>query len=112
MVAEHRARVGVNGSSSATAGGKDYWAYFTYTVSISYAWGRAPRPTAAAGGKARAGGDEVADMHVGYLDDEVVLGIGIDDSGQGFARLRAGELVDCLKACPGRTERRGKETAV
>ena len=74
-------------------GGKDLWAYFTYTVSISYAWGRDK--------------DEVEDKNVGYLDDEVVLGIGIDDVGQGFARVKAGDLVQCLRACPGR-EREGK----
>ena len=75
-------------NSSEPFGGKDYWAYFTYTVSISYAWGRE--------------GDEVQDKNVGWLDDEVVLGIGIDDRGQGFARVRAGDLVGCLRACPGR----------
>ena len=71
-------------------GGKGYWAYFTYTVSISYAWGRE--------------GDEVEDKTVGYLDDEVVLGIGVDDKGQGFSRVKAGDLVACLRACPGRRE--------
>ena len=34
--------------------------------------------------------------------DEVVLVIGIDDAGQGFARVRAGDLIQCLKPCPGR----------
>ncbi|KAI4166862.1 MAG: hypothetical protein LQ343_007683 [Gyalolechia ehrenbergii] len=72
-------------------GGKEYWAYFTYTVSIAYAW-------------ARTGMDEVGEKNVGYLDDEVVLGIGIDDKGQGFARAKAGDLVQCLRACPGRAE--------
>lgn len=71
-------------------GGKDYWAYFTYTVSINYAWGR---PI-----------DEVEDKNVGYLDDEVVLGIGVDDKGQGFSRVKAGDLVGCMRACPGRRE--------
>ncbi len=69
--------------------GKEYWAYFTYTVGISYAWGRTNI-------------DEMEEKNVGYLDDEVVLGIGIDDKGQGFARLKAGDLVQCLRACPGR----------
>jgi len=65
--------------------GKGYWAYFTYTVSIAYAWGRER--------------DEVEDKNVGYLDDEVVLSIGVDDKGQTFARVRAGDLVQCLRAC-------------
>ncbi|KAL8810528.1 MAG: hypothetical protein Q9200_002516 [Gallowayella weberi] len=76
-------------------GGKPYWAYFTYTVSIAYAWGR----TGIDGAEVK---EEVGDKNVGYLDDEVVLGIGIDDVGQGFARTRAGELVGCLRACGGR----------
>ena len=67
---------------------KGYWAYFTYTVSIAYAWGRK--------------GDDVTGKNVGYLDDEVILGIGIDDAGQGFARVKAGDLLQCLRACPGR----------
>lgn len=71
-------------------GGKDYWAYFTYTVSIAYAWGGE--------------NDEVEDKNVGYLDDEVVLGIGIDDQGQGFSRVRAHDLVGCMRACPGRAD--------
>lgn len=76
---------------------KDYWAYFTYTVSMSYAWGRPAR-------KGQPGpGDEAMDMHGGYLDDEVVLGIGVDDKGQAFSRVKAGDLVACLRACPGRT---------
>ncbi|KAL8728718.1 MAG: hypothetical protein Q9166_005205 [cf. Caloplaca sp. 2 TL-2023] len=76
-------------------GGKGYWAYFTYTVSIAYAWGR--------------GNEEVGDKNVGYLDDEVVLGIGIDDKGQGFARAKAGDLVQCLRACPGRAENKDED---
>lgn len=78
-------------------GGKNYWAYFTYTVSISYAWGRQARV-------AKDGGDEAKDMHVGYLDDEVLLAIGVDDKGQAFSRVKAGDLVQCLRACPGRGE--------
>ena len=75
-------------SSMEPFGGKAYWAYFTYTVSIAYAWGRG-------------NSEEVGDKNVGYLDDEVVLAIGIDDKGQGFARAKAADLVQCLRACPG-----------
>ncbi len=82
-------------------GGKNYWAYFTYTVSISYAWGRQPRA-------AKDGGDEAQDMHVGYLDDEVLLAIGVDDKGQAFSRVKAGDLVQCLRSCPGRREDQGE----
>jgi hypothetical protein len=85
VVAAHQASLG--GESYDPHGGKGYWAYFTYTVSMSWAWGREV---------------EVEEMNVGYLDDEVVLAIGIDDEGQGMARVRAGDLVQCLRACPGR----------
>lgn len=79
-------------------GGEDLWAYFTYTVSMAYAWGRKPRA------RGTGHGDEAEDMHEGYLDDEVILGIGVDDGGQAFGRVRAGDLVACMRACPGRTE--------
>lgn len=94
---KHRAGTSGNGRNSTVGepfGGKDSWAYFTYTVSISYAWGREK--------------DVAEDKNVGYMDDEVVLGIGIDDAGQGFARVRAGDLIQCLRACPGRARDTGK----
>ncbi|KAL8826778.1 MAG: hypothetical protein Q9170_007273 [Blastenia crenularia] len=86
----------MHSNSTEPYGGKGYWAYFTYTVSIAYAWGST-------------GLDEVGDMHVGYLDDEVVLGIGIDDKGQGFTKARASDLVQCLRACPGRMDAGGDD---
>jgi hypothetical protein len=85
-VAEHKAMFG--SESHDPHGGKEYWAYFTYTVSIAWAWGREV---------------EVEEMNVGYLDDEVVLAIGIDDMGQGMARVKAADLLQCLRACPGRS---------
>ncbi len=92
IVAAHKK----SGNFTEPYGGKPYWAYFTYTVSISYAWGRNHI-------------DEVEEKNVGYLDDEVVLGIGIDDKGQGFARVKARDLVQCLRACPGRAKEIKKE---
>ena len=83
-----------SGNYTEPYGGKPYWAYFTYTVSISYAWGRNSR-------------DEVEEKNVGYLDDEVVLGIGVDDKGQVFSRVKALDLVQCLRACP-RREKLGR----
>ncbi|KAI9848607.1 MAG: hypothetical protein M1838_000479 [Thelocarpon superellum] len=68
--------------------GRGLWARFTYTVSIAYAWGRRD--------------DEPMWKNTGYLDDDVLLGIGIDDEGQGFARLPTRDLLQCLRACPGR----------
>ena len=84
-------------------GGKDHWAYFTYTVSISYAWGRQPRV-------AENKGDEAQDMHEGYLDDDVLLSIGVDDKGQAFSRVKAESLVQCLRACPGRSKDKGESS--
>lgn len=83
----------INAAMMEPFGGKDFWAYFTYTVSIAYAWGRED--------------DEPGRKNVGFLDDEVILGIGIDDAGQGFARVKAGELVQCLRACEGGVEKQG-----
>lgn len=39
-------------------------------------------------------------LNDGYLDDEVILGIGLDDQGQGVARVKASDLLACLKLCP------------
>lgn len=72
-------------------GGKGYWAYFTYTVSLAWAAGRH--------------GVEAGEWVEGYLDDEVVLSIGVDDKGMGIGRVMARELVECLRACPGRRRR-------
>ncbi|MCJ1416401.1 hypothetical protein MMC32_002736 [Xylographa parallela] len=95
VVAAHKGRDGAN--STDPHGGKRYWAYFTYTVSIAWAWGREV---------------EVAEMNVGYLDDEVVLAIGIDDKAQGMARVKARDLLQCMRACPGRERFGGKEQQV
>ncbi|KAL9053086.1 MAG: hypothetical protein Q9162_005008 [Coniocarpon cinnabarinum] len=68
--------------------GKDNWAVFTYTVSIAWAWGRSM--------------DEPQDKIVGYLDDEVILGIGVDDKDMVYTRIVARDLLECMRACPGR----------
>lgn len=68
--------------------GKENWAYFTYTVSLGWAWGRKM--------------DEPEDKGVGYLDDEVIMGIGVDDGSMVFSRILAKDLLQCLTACPGR----------
>ncbi|KAJ9635476.1 hypothetical protein H2199_008479 [Coniosporium tulheliwenetii] len=66
---------------------REMWASFTYTVSIAWAWDVRNRV-------------EVRDKNLGYLDDEVVVGIGIADGGQGFVQVPVRELVGCLRACP------------
>ncbi|KAI9682508.1 MAG: hypothetical protein M1829_000300 [Trizodia sp. TS-e1964] len=73
----------------------EMWAYFTYTVSIAYAWGR-PR-------------DEAGGKNVGFLDDEVVLAIGIDDRAQAFTVVSVQDLLQCMRACPGRGLKSGGE---
>ena len=43
-------------------------------------------------------------LNVGYLDDKVILGIGMDDTEQAFARVKAETLLQCLRPCPGMRE--------
>ena len=71
--------------------GKENWAVFTYTVSIAWAWGRSM--------------DQAHEKNVGYLDDEVILGIGVDDKDMVYSRVLAKDLLQCLQSCSGR----GKE---
>jgi len=79
---------------------RDMWYYFTYTVSI--AWGRRSE-------EQDSGGEEtLKGMQVGYLDDEVLLGIGLNDQGQGLAKVAVAELLQCLRMCPG-FKQAGKE---
>ena len=74
------------------AGAEDrpLFAKFTYTGSITWAWRR---------------GEESSQLNTGYLDDEILLGIGIDDVGRGFTMVKAQDMIQCLRACPGRTPR-------
>lgn len=68
--------------------GKGEYAKFTYTPSIAYSWGRLE--------------DAPQDKNIGYLDDEVILGIGIEDRGQAYVRALVKDLLQCLRLCPGR----------
>ena len=38
----------------------------------------------------------------GFLDDEVILTVGVDDQDQVFGRVVVSELLQYLKVCPGR----------
>lgn len=69
-------------------------AYFTYTPSIAWAF--------------RDQIDELRymergheDLGTGYLDDEVIMGIGMDDVKQGYVKVPVQELLECLRICPG-----------
>jgi hypothetical protein len=72
---------------------RENWAYFTYTPSIAWAW----RPQSAFAD----GEDVLESLNVGYLDDEVIIGIGMGDTEQTFARAKAETLLQCLRVCPG-----------
>lgn len=61
---------------------------FTYTTTIAYAWGRDE--------------SDVRDKGTGYLDDEVIMSIGVNDQEQNYATVIASELLQCLRACPGK----------
>jgi hypothetical protein len=79
-------------------------AYFTYTPSLSWAW------------KSRADhyfGDEtdliqdekeiqeLSQLGTGFLGDDVLVGIGLDDVKQAFVKVKVDDLVSCLRLCPG-----------
>jgi hypothetical protein len=71
----------------ALAEGRGFWARLTYTTTI--AWGR------------RDEGD-VKELGTGYLDENVVVSIGVDDEEQVFGRVGVKELLGCLRTCPRR----------
>ena len=75
---------------------KSNWAYFTYTPSIAWAW--RPEPTTAQEE------DPLELLQVGYLDDDIILGVGLDDAAQAYAVAKAETLLQCMRACPGRRE--------
>jgi len=66
---------------------RGFWARLTYTTTIAYAWGREE--------------GDVREKGTGYLDDEVVLSVGVDDQGQVFGKVMVRELLQCLRICPG-----------
>ena len=86
------------------------WAYFTYTPSIAWAWrpkSRTVRQGYRMNGHGKSEyrkGNLLESLNIGYLDDEVILGIGLDDNAQTFARAKAETLLQCMQACPGRRE--------
>jgi hypothetical protein len=74
---------------------------FTYTTSIAWAW----RPSVGAEERGEGGLDGDAEslsrLGMGYLDDELIIGVGLDDIAQVVVRVRAEELLSCLRLCPG-----------
>ncbi|TEY59659.1 hypothetical protein BOTCAL_0189g00120 [Botryotinia calthae] len=67
--------------------GRGLWAKLTYTTTIAYAWNRED--------------GDIKDKGVGYLDDEILLSVGVDDHDQVYGRVLVFELLQCLRICPG-----------
>lgn len=61
---------------------------FTYTTTISYAWGREET--------------DIREKGTGYLDDDVIVSVGIDDRDGLYGRASVRELLGCLRICPGK----------
>lgn len=76
-------------------GGGHPSSYFTYTPSVAWAWKGKSEDEAVH----RARGHE--DLGTGYLADEVVIGIGIDDLAQGYVKLKVDDVLGCMRTCPG-----------
>lgn len=67
--------------------------YFTYTPSIAWAW----RPNSDEGATQERGHE---DLGTGYLGEDIVIGIGMDDVAQGFVEVKVDEVLTCLRMCP------------
>ncbi|OAP61206.1 hypothetical protein AYL99_03407 [Fonsecaea erecta] len=74
-------------------------AYFTYTPSLAWAW----RPHSAAANQEQEDDDVeyLSQLGTGYLGDDVLVGIGLEDLNQAFARVKVEDLLQCLRLCPG-----------
>ena len=44
---------------------------------------------------------------MGYLDDELIVGIGLEDRAQAWVRVKAEMVLGCLERCPGFAETAG-----
>lgn len=77
---------------------------FTYTTSVAWAWRPASAVVVAGVEDEERGGQDaehLARLGVGFLGDEVIVGVGIDDIGQAVVRVKVDELLSCLRLCPG-----------
>jgi hypothetical protein len=74
-------------------------AYFTYTPSLAWTW--RPHSAAASQEEDNDDVDYMSQLGTGYLGDDVLVGIGLDDVNQAFARVRVDDLLNCLRLCPG-----------
>ncbi|ESZ90560.1 hypothetical protein SBOR_9056 [Sclerotinia borealis F-4128] len=67
--------------------GRRFWAKLTYTTTIAYAWSKED--------------GDIRNKGTGFLDDEVILSVGVDDHDQVYGRVVVSELLQCLRICPG-----------
>lgn len=67
-------------------------AYFTYTPSIAWAW----RSNSEEGATQERGHE---DLGTGYVGEDIVIGIGMDDVAQGFVKVSVDEVLTCLRLC-------------
>lgn len=76
-------------------------AYFTYTPSITWSH----RPNHQSNHHSNHENTHLdldhdhEDLGTGFLDDEVIIGIGMDDVAQGFVRVKVKEVLGCLRGC-------------
>ncbi|KAF7889483.1 uncharacterized protein EAF02_001898 [Botrytis sinoallii] len=70
----------------ASSEGRGFWAKLTYTTTIAYAWNRED--------------EDLRDKGVGFLDDEIIVSVGVDDHDQVYGRVLVSELLQCLRICP------------
>ena len=78
-------------------------AYFTYTPSIAWAWRARDQD-------AHTGQDEYRQtLGNGFLEDHVIVGIGMDDVRQGFVQVKVEEVLECLRFCPSIVQKSGKQ---
>jgi len=65
----------------------DWRDHFTYTTTIAWAWGREE--------------GDVREKGTGYLDDDVIISVGVDDQDGVYGIAKASDLLQCLRTCPG-----------
>ena len=65
----------------------DWRDHFTYTTTIAWAWGREE--------------GDVREKGTGYLDDNVIISVGVDDQDGVYGIAKASDLLQCLRTCPG-----------
>ncbi|KAB8294793.1 hypothetical protein EYC80_006754 [Monilinia laxa] len=62
--------------------GRDFWAKLTYTTTIAYAWNKED--------------GDLRDKGAGYLDDEIILSVGVDDHDQVYGKVLVSELLQYI----------------